>query len=125
MGGLCVNGRAAESSEEREGGLSVGSSSVPGLEGQDATASGRWLGDADRTEGGEARVSSPTVASSEAVEVEEMTAEQGRQMLEDAAQREFGMSWPDFYAAYCAGGFTGTDRARAAEELAFLAPFAG
>ncbi len=72
----------------------------------------------------EAELSGTTVAG-EAVEVEEMTAEQGRQMVEQAAQERFGMTWPEFLAAYRDSAFVGTDRARAAEELAFLAPFAG
>lgn len=59
------------------------------------------------------------------VEVEELTPEQGRAMLEDAARDRFGSSWDDFLEAYSAGAFTGTERARDAEELAFLAPFAG
>lgn len=72
----------------------------------------------------EADMSNTTVAGG-SVEVEELSAEQGRRMLEDVAQREFGTSWAEFLAAYEAGAFVGTDRARAAEELAFLAPFAG
>jgi hypothetical protein len=60
-----------------------------------------------------------------AVEVEELNAEDGRELLERQAQEKFGTSWSDFLEAYEAGAFIGTDRARLAEELAFLAPFAG
>jgi len=66
-----------------------------------------------------------TVVNGGAVEVEELTPEQGRSMLEEAAQDRFGTSWDEFYRAYQSGAFAGTDRARLAEELAFLAPFAG
>lgn len=59
------------------------------------------------------------------VEIEEMTSDQARAMLEQNAHQRFGTSWEDFYGAYSAGDFVGTDRARDAEELAFLAPFAG
>ncbi len=65
------------------------------------------------------------LAVCEPAQVEEMTFEQGRQMLEEAARREFGLSWADFHAAYCAGKFADTDRMHAAGFLAFLAPFAG
>ncbi len=68
---------------------------------------------------------SGTIVDGGAVEVEELTLEQGRGMLEDAAQDRFGISWDEFYRAYQAGAFIGTERARVAEELAFLAPFAG
>lgn len=71
----------------------------------------------------EASVSEMTIAS-EAVEVEEMTAEQGQQMLERASAEKFKMTWSEFYGEYQRGGFVGTPRARDAEELAFLAPFA-
>lgn len=57
--------------------------------------------------------------------VEEMTTEQGREMLERLAQERFQRSWDDFYEAYCRGEFVGTDLARDAEELAFLYRFAG
>lgn len=59
------------------------------------------------------------------VEIEEMSAEQGRDMLERSAQAKFGVSWDEFFRAYQAGEYVGTDQAREAEELAFLAPFAG
>lgn len=59
------------------------------------------------------------------VEIEEMTPEQARVMLEVSARERFGTPWEDFYGAYAAGAFVGTDRARDAEDLAFLAPFAG
>lgn len=59
-----------------------------------------------------------------AVQVEELTSEQGRDMLEEAARSRFGTSWDEFYRAYRSGAFAGTDDACAAEELAFLAPFA-
>ncbi len=73
---------------------------------------------------GGAAVSGTTVAD-DGVEVEEVSPEQGRQMLEEAAQATFGMTWSDFYAAYRSGAFVDTERARAAEQLAFLVPFAG
>lgn len=60
-----------------------------------------------------------------AVEVEELDAEQGRELLESQAQDRFGTSWSEFIEAYESGAYIGTDRARLAEELAFLAPFAG
>lgn len=66
-----------------------------------------------------------TTTHDPSVTVEECTPEQGQQMLEDAAQAGFSLSWADFFAAYKAGEYQGTDAARAAEELAFLAPFAG
>lgn len=59
------------------------------------------------------------------VAIEECTQEQGQQMLEDAAQSRFGLSWADFFAAYEAGDYRDTDVARVAEELAFLSRFAG
>lgn len=46
-------------------------------------------------------------------------------MLEDAAQARFGRSWADFFAGYTDGEYQDTDVARVAEELAFLARFAG
>ncbi len=66
-----------------------------------------------------------TTVAADAVEVEELSPEQGRQMLEDAADATFGMTWSEFYTAYQSGAYVGTDQARAAEQLAFLAPFAG
>lgn len=60
-----------------------------------------------------------------AVEVEELNEEQGQELLESQAQEKFGTSWGEFLEAYESGAFIGTDRARLAEELAFLAPFAG
>lgn len=60
-----------------------------------------------------------------AVEVQELNAEQGRELLERRAQETFGTNWDDFLEAYKSGAFIDTDRARLAEELAFLAPFAG
>lgn len=68
---------------------------------------------------------SRTTVASDSVVVEEMTAEEGREMVERAAQERFGLSWDEFYAAYRAGQFVGTEQARPAEELAFLARFAG
>lgn len=59
------------------------------------------------------------------VEVEELSAQQGIDMLEAAAHDRFGVSWNVFFRAYESGEYVGTDRAREAEELAFLAPFAG
>ncbi len=74
-------------------------------------------------EGKEREVSTTTQDTS--VAIEECTQKQGQQMLEDAAQARFGRSWSDFLAAYQAGEYQDTDVARVAEELAFLAPFAG
>lgn len=68
-------------------------------------------------------MSEATVAGGE-VEVDEMTSEQGREMLEHASRDKFDMSWDDFFEAYQAGRFVGSNVARVAEELAFLAPFA-
>lgn len=68
---------------------------------------------------------SDTTVAGGSVEVEEMTAEQGREIAERAAQDRFGMSWDAFYAAYRSGAYVGTEQARASEEVAFLAPFAG
>lgn len=68
---------------------------------------------------------SGTTVAGDAVEVEELSPEQGRQMLEEAAEATFGMTWLDFHAAYQSGAYVDTDQARAAEQLAFLAPFAG
>lgn len=67
----------------------------------------------------------PDTTVDSTVEIEEMTAEQAREMLERSAQERFGTTWDEFYSAYRAGDFVSTDRARTAEELAFLAPFAG
>jgi hypothetical protein len=68
-------------------------------------------------------MSDTTVAGGE-VEVDEMTRDQGRDMLERTAREKFDMSWDEFYAAYQSGRFVGSNVARVAEELAFLAPFA-
>jgi hypothetical protein len=60
-----------------------------------------------------------------AVEVEEITASQGRELLEQRAQREFGMSLDEFADAFKRGQFSGEAENTAAEELAFLLPLAG
>jgi hypothetical protein len=70
-------------------------------------------------------MSGTTVTDGAAVEVEELTVEQGRAMLEATAQDRFGVSWDEFFRSYQGGEYVGTERAREAEELAFLAPFAG
>jgi hypothetical protein len=68
---------------------------------------------------------SELLVTSGSVEVEELTPEQGYELLERSAQEAFGVSWGEFRAMYQAGKFTGTPDARVAEELAFLAPLAG
>jgi hypothetical protein len=63
--------------------------------------------------------------ATDSVEIQEITTEQGSEMLEKAAYERFGMCWTDFFAAYSEGVFRDTEQARDAEELAFLNRFAG
>ena len=69
-------------------------------------------------------MSSATATGPTAVEVEELTEEQGRELAERSAHEAFGLTWDEFHRAYLAGEFVGTPRAREAEHLAFLAPLA-
>lgn len=70
-------------------------------------------------------MSSATATGQTAVEIEELTEQQARDLAERAAQDAFGLSWDDFFRAYTAGEYVGSPRAREAEHLAFLAPLAG
>jgi hypothetical protein len=58
------------------------------------------------------------------VEVEEITPSQGRELLEERAQRSFGMTLDEFAAAFERGDFSGEGENAAAEELAFMLPLA-
>lgn len=58
------------------------------------------------------------------VEVEEITPNQGRELLEERAQRDFGMTLDEFADAFERGHFSGEGENAAAEELAFLLPLA-
>lgn len=66
-------------------------------------------------------MSETTVA---AVEVDEITPDQGRELLEERAQRGFGMTLDDFAEAFEKGHFSTDGENTAAEELAFLLPLA-
>jgi hypothetical protein len=59
-----------------------------------------------------------------AVEVEKISPNQGRELLEQRAQSEFGMTLDEFADAFERGYFSGEDENTAAEELAFLLPLA-
>jgi hypothetical protein len=69
----------------------------------------------------EASVSEATIAT---VEIEEFTPDQAREHLEARAQREFGMTLDEFVDCFERGYFSTEGENTAAEELAFLLPFA-
>lgn len=65
------------------------------------------------------------VAIVDGVAFEEIGPEQGRRMLEEEAQRRFGMALVEFVAAWETGCFAEGPEDTSAEELAFLLPLAG
>jgi hypothetical protein len=64
-----------------------------------------------------------TGISEDTVEIHELTADQGRELLDRQARRYLGMSGAEFIAAWEAGKFNGRADSPAVVRVAMLLPF--